>query len=184
MATSDRYDDPRDFPMRGGMSPPPARKRRKHKIHHRPKSSISSGAARSEINVTPLVDVVLVLLIIFMVVTPMLHRGVHIDLPVTEHHDKKQDTGEQLIISVRNDGVYIETDRVADAPEVGKDGKQPDVKVVEALIARFRKDMHDGARPAFVRADRKLKYGQVRFVLEQLHNAGASNVSMQTEDHP
>jgi biopolymer transport protein ExbD len=118
-----------------------------------------------------------------MVVTPMLHRGVHIELPVTEHHDQKQDTGEQLIVSVRPDGVYIETDRVADTPEVGKDAKVPEVKSVEALIARLRKDLRDGARPAFVRADRKLKYGQVRFVLEQLHNAGASGVSMQTEDH-
>ncbi len=158
-------------------------RRRRHKIHHRPRSSITSGQARADINVTPLVDVVLVLLIIFMVVTPMLHRGVHIELPVTEHHDKRQDTGEQLIISVRSDGIYIETDRVADTPEVGKDAKAPEVKSMEALIARLRKDLHDGARPAFVRADRKLKYGQVRFVLEQLHNAGASGVSMQTEDH-
>src|SRR3954465_8504431 len=106
-------------------------RRHRTKIHKKREHAIKPGATKNEINVTPLVDVVLVLLIIFMVVTPMLHRGVHIDLPVTEHHDKKQDTGEQLIISVRNDGVYIETDRVADAPEVGKDAKQPDVKVVE-----------------------------------------------------
>ena len=158
-------------------------RKRKHKIHARPKSSINSGAARSEINVTPLVDVVLVLLIIFMVVTPMLHRGVHIELPETEHHDKRQDTGEQLIISVRGDGVYLETDRVAATPEVGKNAAPRDEKEVETLVARMRKELRDGSRPAFVRADRALKYGQVRFVLEQLHNAGAGTVSMQTEDH-
>ena len=184
MASKPPYDDPLDFPI---GAPPTRRpvipKKRRPKIHHRPKSSIAAGAARADINVTPLVDVVLVLLIIFMVVTPMLHRGVHIDLPNTEHHEKIQDTGEQLIVSVRADGVYIETDRVTDTPDVGKDAAQPDQKTIEGLITRLRKDMRDGARPVFVRADRALKYGQVRFVLEQLHNAGASTVSMQTEDH-
>ena len=178
------YDDPLDFPMAEGMPTTPRRlRRRRHKIHHRPRSSITSGQARADINVTPLVDVVLVLLIIFMVVTPMLHRGVHIELPMTAHHDQIQDTGEQLIVSVRADGVYIETERVTDTPEVGKGARQPDVKTLDMLIARFRKELRDGARPAFVRADRALKYGQVRFILEQLHNAGASTVSMQTEDH-
>ena len=171
--------------MSSGPVPPgfgPPRKRKKHKIHHRPKSSVSTGSTKSEINVTPLVDVVLVLLIIFMVITPMLHRGVEIQLPETTHHDQKQDTGEQLIVSVRADGVYIETDKVLETPEVGKDAKQPSKADVEALSGRLRKDLKDGTRPAFVRADKRLKYGQVRYVLEQLHNAGVGTVSMQTEE--
>ena len=161
---------------------PPTKKKRKHKIHHRRPSSVTSGATRSEINVTPLVDVVLVLLIIFMVVTPMLHRGVQITLPETVHHDQKQDTGEQLIVSVNNSGIYIDTDRVGDTPGVGKDARAIAVADQEALIARVKKELHDGARPAFVRADKSLKYGQVRYVLQQIHNAGASMVSMQTEE--
>jgi biopolymer transport protein TolR len=177
-----RHDHPSDFPI----GPPHARRRRRHKIHHRPKSAITVGATRADINVTPLVDVVLVLLIIFMVVTPMLHRGVHIELPQTAHHDKKQDTGEQLIVSVRQDGVYLETERVLDAPQVGKKGaatgSELNEKDLGALHARLRKDMRDGARPVFVRADRSLKYGQVRFVLERIHNAGASVVSVQTDE--
>ena len=103
-------DDPRDIPLASGPhrphGPRPPKKRRT-KIHARPKSSIQVTAPRADINVTPLVDVVLVLLIIFMVVTPMLHRGVKIDLPETAHHAQRQDTGEQLIVSVRADGVYI-----------------------------------------------------------------------------
>src|SRR5215831_468902 len=79
----------------------PGKKRRGHKIHHRRENRIKAAPIRSEINVTPLVDVVLVLLIIFMVVTPMLHRGVKIDLPETAHHEKKQDSGEILIVTVR-----------------------------------------------------------------------------------
>ena len=65
------------------------------------KTDSSDREAMSEINVTPLVDVVLVLLIIFMVVTPMLSRGVKVDLPETTNHEKKHDTGEQIIALMR-----------------------------------------------------------------------------------
>src|SRR3954453_6512751 len=58
----------------------------------------------TDIHVTPLVDVCLVLLIIFMVVTPMLQKGVPINLPVTEEPEKTPDTEKQLQISVRADG--------------------------------------------------------------------------------
>src|SRR5918997_1671511 len=66
----------------------------------------SGGGAdevKGEINVTPLVDVCLVLLIIFMVVTPMLQKGVPVDLPVTEAPEKTPDTEKQLQISVKGD---------------------------------------------------------------------------------
>src|SRR6202022_4659778 len=65
-------------------------------------------ALTSEINVTPLVDVCLVLLIIFMVVTPMLQKGIPVNLPVTEEPEKTPDTEKQLQISVKADGsVYL-----------------------------------------------------------------------------
>ena len=131
--------------------------------------TVGSGSGKGvtpQMNVTPLVDVVLVLLIIFMVVTPMLHRGVKIDLPETTHHEKKQDTGEQLVVSVRADGVYIETDKL--------EGAQ--------LDARLRQELKVGSRPVHVRADRSLRYGDVRKVLEQVHAAGASSVGMGTEE--
>jgi biopolymer transport protein ExbD len=146
----------------------PARpKRKRHKIHKSRGTMIKTGAAKSEINVTPLVDVVLVLLIIFMVVTPMLHRGVHIDLPETAHHDKKQDTGEQLVVSVRGDGTYIETDKLEG----------------ERLMDRLRQELKTVSRPVHVRADKSLKYGDVRKVLEQVHAAGAGAVGLGTDEH-
>jgi biopolymer transport protein ExbD len=122
---------------------------------------------KSEINVTPLVDVVLVLLIIFMVVTPMLHRGVHLDLPETKHHTKKQDTGEQVVVSVRKDGTYIEADKVES----------------NALVSRLQTELKHGTKPINVRAERTLRYGDVRKVLEQVHAAGAPTVNMETEEH-
>ena len=147
-------------------APPKKRKRRGHKIHKRRAASIGAGGLRSEINVTPLVDVVLVLLIIFMVITPMLHRGVKVELPETAHHDKKQDSGELLIVSVRGDGTYIETDRLEG----------------DLLDARLRQELKVGSRPVHVRADRNLHYGDVRRVLEQVHNAGATAVGLGTEE--
>ena len=146
---------------------PPKRKRKRPKIHARRKAHIATGQARSEINVTPLVDVVLVLLIIFMVVTPMLHRGVHIDLPETAHHQKHQDTGEQLVVSVRGDGTYIETEKLEG----------------EALMARLRKELTSSSRPVHIRADRSLNYGAVRKVLEDVHAAGAQQVALGTAEH-
>ena len=69
---------------------------------------------RAEINVTPLVDVVLVLLIIFMVITPMIVRGVSVDLPITSHHDRKNDDNKDLIVSINSSGdVYVNADKVA-----------------------------------------------------------------------
>jgi biopolymer transport protein ExbD len=144
---------------------PASNKRRRAKIHKKREGSIRPGSTKNEINVTPLVDVVLVLLIIFMVVTPMLHRGVHIELPVTEHHDKKQDTGEQLVVTIRADGTFIETDKI---PE-------------EGLVERVKKELKT-SRPVHVRADKSLKYGDVRKVLEKIHEAGAQNVAMGTEE--
>jgi biopolymer transport protein TolR len=154
--------------MAGGMDAfgrPVTNKRRRAKIHKKRDGAIRPGATKNEINVTPLVDVVLVLLIIFMVVTPMLHRGVHIELPVTEHHDKKQDTGEQLVVTIRADGTFIETDKIPD----------------ESLVERIKKELKT-SRPVHVRADKSLKYGDVRKVLEKIHEAGAQNVAMGTEE--
>jgi biopolymer transport protein ExbD len=139
--------------------------RKRAKIHHARERAIKPGATKNEINVTPLVDVVLVLLIIFMVVTPMLHRGVHIELPLTKNHEKKQDTGEQLVVSIRADGTFIETDKIPD----------------EQLVERVKKEMKS-PRPVHVRADKSLKYGDVRKVLEKIHEAGAQQVGMGTDE--
>jgi biopolymer transport protein ExbD/biopolymer transport protein TolR len=127
----------------------------------------ATAPIRSEINVTPLVDVVLVLLIIFMVVTPMLSRGVKVDLPETAHHDKKQDTGEQLVVSVTDDGRV----RVGDEPAAGA-----------AITEAVRRHLGPRAREVHVKADRRLEYGRVREVLERIHAAGAAQVALGTDE--
>ena len=155
---------------------------------------VKSSGVRSEINVTPLVDVVLVLLIIFLVITPLLQRGVPIDLPGTAHHASQQDNGEQLVLSVRTDGVYIGQDKIGDAPAPIKGyalGGKFEVEVrtdsSEAagqakLLARLQSEIKGSARPVHIRADRSLPFHTVRYVLEAAHAAGATQVGMATQD--
>ena len=147
-------------------------KKKRHHLHAKKSSSLSRSEMKNEINVTPLVDVVLVLLIIFMVVTPMLSRGVAIDLPVTKHHDKKQDTGEQLVVGIAFDGrVFLETDAVNDD------------KLVQAVRDALGQRKSDGApKEIHVKGDRRLTYGEVRKVLEKIHEAGAPSVALGTEE--
>ena len=149
---------------------PPRRKKRRHHRAHRT-SSVSTGAMKNEINVTPLVDVVLVLLIIFMVVTPMLSRGVNVDLPQTSHHERKPDTGEQVVVSISYDGKVF----------VGGDATDSD-HMVETLRAEMRKTPGTGPKEVHVKADRRLTYVDVRKVLERIHEAGAQGVALGTDD--
>src|SRR5437868_10409275 len=104
-------------------------------------------ALTSEINVTPLVDVCLVLLIIFMVVTPLLQKGVPVNLPVTEDPEKTPDTDKQLQISVKADKtVYIGPNAV----------RKEEVKSALQEIQQRTPD-----REVAVKGDRSAMYGDV-----------------------
>src|SRR2546428_747437 len=88
-----------------------ARTRMRRLLRHRP-----GAAYRAEINVTPLVDVVLVLLIIFMVITPMLQRGVEVHLPETMHHQQATNPIEPLVISVNRQGeMFLDQENLREA---------------------------------------------------------------------
>jgi len=140
------------------------RLRRRRQAHH---GSVGASSAKSEINVTPFVDVVLVLLIIFMVVTPMLQRGVDVVLPLTDHHSDKKDTGEQIIISVRHDGaIFLGNDAVG----------------LDALETRLRALLRrQPAPPVFIKGDRRIKFKPIREVMEVCHRAGATAASLTTQ---
>jgi len=118
----------------------------------------------SEINVTPLVDVCLVLLIIFMVVTPMLQKGVPINLPVTEDPEKTPDTDKQLQISVKANGaVYLGSNVVR---------KEQVQSELEAIHQRTPD------REIAVKGDKQVKYGDVLDVLKACREVGFNDVGL------
>ena len=132
------------------------------------------GQVKAEINVTPLVDVVLVLLIIFMVVTPMIARGVDVRLPITAHHTKKNDDNRDIIVSIAFDGngssaalVYVGADRVSLD------------KLGETVQEEKRRHPDKGV---FLKADERLEYGQARQVMDAIHRAGVEDVQLGTEE--
>jgi biopolymer transport protein TolR len=127
-------------------------------------TKLASAPLNSDINVTPLVDVCLVLLIIFMVVTPMLQKGVPVNLPVTEDPEKTPDTEKQLQISVKADGsVYL-------GPNVVRKDE-----VENALKDVFERTPD---REIAVKGDRLVKYGDVLDVLKACREVGFNDVGL------
>ncbi len=125
---------------------------------------LSHKALNSDINVTPLVDVCLVLLIIFMVVTPMLQKGVPVNLPVTENPEKTPDTEKQLLISVKADGtVYLGPNIVR------KDEVEQQLKAIQERTPD---------REVAVKGDRLVKYGDVLDVLKAAREVGFNDVGL------
>jgi biopolymer transport protein ExbD len=133
----------------------------------KPKKHEISDETKGDINVTPLVDVCLVLLIIFMVVTPLLQKGVDVALPATHEPDRLPEPKEQLTVSVKQDGsVFVQENWVPDDN-------------LEAVLAEIYGQTPD--RPVVVKGDRRLKYKQVRKVMRLINEAGFGRVGLITE---
>ncbi|WP_253307933.1 MULTISPECIES: protein TolR [unclassified Rickettsia] len=117
----------------------------------------------SEINVTPLVDVMLVLLIIFMVTSPMLVSGINVDLPETNSSPiSGQD--EPLVISINNKGEVFLLETPIER------------KSLTAKLANITKEKKDTR--IFVRGDKNVSYGEVVEVVAEIHAAGFSRVAL------
>ena len=123
----------------------------------------------SDINVTPMVDVMLVMLIIFMVITPMLSKGVSVDLVKTKNPIPMQaaDKSDAILVAVTRDGkTYLNTTQLSpeDLPP----------KVKDLLINRLDKTV-------FVKADSRARYERVVEVVDNLRAAGVDQLGLLTE---
>ncbi len=120
----------------------------------------------SDINVTPLVDVMLVLLIIFMVTAPMMQQGVDVDLPQTTSRPI-EDQEERIVITINSKReVFINQEKV------------------DALLLRRRLEQSTAARlnrEVLLRADRSVPYGFVVQTMAEIKNAGIEKLGMVTE---
>ncbi len=123
----------------------------------------------SNINVTPMVDVMLVLLIIFMVITPMLQKGVSVDMAKVNSPEPMPDADKEdaLLIAVMRDGkIFFGTDRV--------EPDQLTQKVKDRLANKADKRV-------FIKADARARYGNVVDVVDNVRSAGVDDVGLLTE---
>ena len=131
-----------------------------------PKKNVNKRAVISEINITPFVDVLLVLLIIFMVAAPMLTSSVDVNLPqgVETANEEKLQT---ITVSVKSDGsIFLQEDPIK-----------------SAILATRLKEIsaNNFSRKIFVRADKALDYGKVMDVVKTISLAGFAQVVLVTE---
>lgn len=128
-----------------------------------------SRAPKADINVTPLVDVVLVLLIIFMVVTPLIASGVAVDLPRTAHHARKPDDGRDIIVSVTQDKrLYVGTTPVGRPQDLAR------------AVQSERRKYPD--KSVFLKADARVPFGSVREAMQALHDLEIQDIVLGTEE--
>ncbi len=128
----------------------------------------SSDEVIADINVTPLVDVMLVLLIIFMITTPMLHQGVDVQLPeMTSAETLPLPEEDPVVLTVTRDQVVF----VRDEPVH-----------IDRLVERLLPELETrGSRTVFMKADRTVPFGEVTTVLDVLNQAGVTNVALVVE---
>ncbi|MEM7480314.1 MAG: ExbD/TolR family protein [Acidobacteriota bacterium] len=130
----------------------------------------SDDQVLADINVTPLVDVMLVLLIVFMIAAPMLHQGIAVDLPKADQRALPMRQQDPLVVSVSRDGiVYL------------RDTPVHPTQLVERLlpILESRED-----KLVFLKGDREVPFGSVIEVLDVLQQGGITEVGMVTETPP
>lgn len=126
----------------------------------------SDRGTMSQINVTPLVDVMLVLLVIFMVTAPMMQQGVQVNLPKAETKALKSPE-EAVVVSIEKNGRFY-----IDKAEISPDELK--TKLSALLVNRAKKEV-------FLKADRDVPYGEVVKVMAEIKGAGVERLGMVTE---
>ncbi len=142
-------------------------------IHH-------PGSRRpiSDINVVPFIDVILVLLIIFMITTPLLTQGVKVDLPKTQAKAINDQQKEPLIVTVDSKGQFYLN--LADKPNQPLTARSLSYLANQQLNANAQQSPAN-QRPVLVRADKNVNYGKVMEAMVLLQQAGAKSVGLITQ---
>lgn len=119
----------------------------------------------NEINVTPLIDVMLVLLVIFMVTAPLLTTGVHVDLPKVKSAPMPTDDTKMMVIVTADEHVYL-----------GKDEITGNIEEKLKTNARLQEE-----KELYIQADENVKYGAVLRVMSAARTAGVEKLGMVTD---
>jgi biopolymer transport protein TolR len=130
----------------------------------------SKGSLKADINVTPLVDVMLVLLIIMMLIAPMLPTGVPVTLPEADHSGEKPDTRDQTVVAIDSHGRFF----VNALPVTRED-----------LVPRVQRALEDKKeKVVYVRGDTNAKYAAIMDAMDALRKAQIENIALITERKP
>ncbi|MEJ2201217.1 MAG: protein TolR [Desulfuromonadaceae bacterium] len=131
----------------------------------------SRRSTLSQINVTPLVDVMLVLLIIFMVTAPMMEQGVDVNLPEVENAPNLAATKEPLVVTVEKNGqISIGGSRVDNAAKL------------TPVLQQILREKRDNEKDVFLEADRDVPYGKVVPVMAAIKKAGVAKLGMVSQE--
>jgi biopolymer transport protein TolR len=130
-------------------------------------STRGSGGPMAEINVTPMVDVMLVLLVIFMVTAPLLQQGVKVDLPKADAEPMKTSTEEKIFLTLRKDGKAF----------IGK--TEVPIERITEILSHNEKLKQD--KELYLHADQSLPYGLVVKVMAAAKAGGAETLAMVTD---
>jgi biopolymer transport protein ExbD len=125
------------------------------------------GGIKSDINVTPLVDVMLVLLIIMMIVAPLLQQGVPVTLPLAANSSEKPETQDQTVVTIdRNKDVYLNAKPVPSGQ-------------LENRIKEILEDKSD--KIVIIKADEEAPYSAIMDTMDELRHAGIEDMGLITE---
>ncbi len=128
------------------------------------------GGPMADINVTPMADIMIVLLIIFMVITPMLQKGVDVKLPQAGNTKERKDEPKSIVVAIKRDTTtYLGATKLENQAQL-----LPQVK--ERL-----QDLPEGARLIYLKADDQLPYAEVMKVMDLCREAGVEEVALIAE---
>jgi biopolymer transport protein ExbD len=128
------------------------------------------GGPMADINVTPMADIMIVLLIIFMVITPMLQKGVDVKLPQAGNTKERKDEPKSIVVAVKKDRTtYLGTQKLDDQNQL------------QGLVKERLQDLPEGSRMIYLKADDQLEYAEVMKVMDLCREAGVEEVALIAE---
>lgn len=144
------------------------KRKKRNRIHKVKKRDI--GKVRDNIDVTPLVNVGLILLIIFMVITPMMSRGKQVALPKTSYHAAPEDSDQPIVVIDGSENLYV--------------GKQPveNFQEMQNNVTEGWEASESSMRTVYLKVVPEVDYGTVYPVMMALNDIGATNVELGTEE--